>query len=42
MVRRIILALDDEEFSRLKDLKQEKTWKQFLVDPILEKEAGKP
>jgi hypothetical protein len=35
VVRRILLFLDDGEFERLKAMKGGRTWKEFLVDPVL-------
>ena len=40
MVKRIFLTLDDDDFEKLKSLKGEKTWEEFLVTPHLEKEAS--
>ena len=39
LVKRIFLALDDRDFEKLKAMKDERTWYEFLVTPHLEKEA---
>lgn len=36
MVRRIFLSLDDDDFEKLRALKGERTWEEFLVKPHLE------
>ena len=38
MVKRILLAVDDMDFERLKELKGDNTWEQFLLKPHLETE----
>ncbi|PNV81421.1 MAG: hypothetical protein C0179_02855 [Fervidicoccus sp.] len=35
MVRRILLVLDDEIFEKLKKLKGERSWEEFLVKTVL-------
>lgn len=40
MVKRIFIALDDDDFDRLKALKGKLTWEEFLVTPHLEKEES--
>lgn len=37
MVRRIFIALNDPVFEELEAMKGERTWKEFLVDPLLKK-----
>ena len=39
MVRRIFIALDDDDFEKLKSMKEERTWYEFLVTPHLKEEA---
>ena len=39
MVKRIFIALDNDDFEMLKTLKGKRTWEEFLVKPHLEKEA---
>lgn len=35
MVKVLHILLNDEEFEKLKELKGGRTWKQFLIDPLL-------
>lgn len=37
MVKRIFLALDDDDFEALEVLKGKRTWMEFLVEPLLKK-----
>ena len=37
MVKDILLHLDDDEFELLDDRRGDRTWKEFLVDPLLER-----
>lgn len=41
MVKRVFIYLDDDEFEKLVKLKGNKTWKEFLVEPILKKKEVK-
>jgi len=38
MVRRIQLTVDEAVFEKLKKLKGKRSWEQFLVEPLLQKE----
>lgn len=38
MVKRIFLVLDDGDFNRLVEMKGDKTWEEFLVEPLLKQE----
>ena len=37
MVKRIQLTVDDAVFDKLKELKGERSWEQFLVEPLIQK-----
>ena len=37
MVKRIQLTVDDAVFEKLRELKGEKSWEQFLVEPLIQK-----
>ena len=37
MVKRIQLTVDDDVFEQLDKMKGDKSWKQFLVEPLLKK-----
>lgn len=39
MVRRIFIALDDDDFAKLESLKGKRTWEEFLVKPHLKEEG---
>ena len=49
MVKRILLTIDDEDFDKLKRIKGEKSWEEFLVKGMisskgstnLDKESGR-
>ena len=38
MVKRIQLTVDDPVFDKLRELKGERSWEQFLVEPLIQKE----
>ena len=42
MVKRIQLTLDDEVFERLKEMKGDKSWEEFLVEPLIRDSEGFP
>lgn len=36
MVKRIQLTVDDAVFDKLRELKGERSWEQFLVEPLIQ------
>ncbi len=38
MVKRIQLTVDDTVFERLKEMKGDRSWKKFLIEPLIQKE----
>jgi predicted CopG family antitoxin len=41
MVKKLLIDLSDEEYEALKKLKHNKTWKEFLLDPLKKTDDAK-